>query len=105
MHFIFLYLVPTSYVFEYHNISPVKSTFFHHETIQMRTTADWYREADVEWVDTLRCPPIHFVSQAISEGHKYDGDRARGEWLYQKPTPIIDSSCYMESTIIATIEY
>lgn len=77
LHIAYLYLLPTSSVFQYYQVDPVKPVFLHHETIQMRTTADWYRDAEVEWIDSLRCPPIHYVSQDISYAHKSEGDMAR----------------------------
>lgn len=104
-HKLYIRAIPASWVFEYHSVEPVQPSFEHYETIRMRTSADWYREADVVWTDTLRCPPISFVSQAQSWWHKLAGDDGRREWLYGKETPMLDSTCFMESTITATIEH
>lgn len=105
LHYAYLFFLPTSFVFQYTSIEPVKDSFGHSEIIQMRTHADWYRGAEVSWVDTLRCPPIAFVSQSHSLWFKNKWDKARGVWQYGEITPILDSKCFMESTIVATIEY
>lgn len=105
LHFTYLYFIPPTWVFEYHSIESEKTVYTHWEKIQMRTSADWYRKAKVIWVDTLRCPPIYFVNQAVSQGQKYEWDKARWLWFYQWETPTIDSKCYMDSTIIAVLDY
>jgi len=105
LHFCYLYLMPSNWVFNYISIEPTQTAFEHFETIKMKTTADWHRDAEVLWVDTLRCPPVHFISQSESKGFKKEWDKARGEWYHGKETPILDTECYIEVTIVATIEY
>ena len=105
LHYTYLFFIPTSFVFQYHSIEPVKDNFWHNEIIEMRTNADWYRDAEVLWIDTLRCPPIAFVSQAHALWFKNEWDRATGQWQYGNVTPMLDSRCFIDSTIIATIEY
>ena len=97
--------IPADWVFQYKSILSTQGEYKAWEKIKMITDADWFMDAKVTWIDSLRCPPVYFVNQSISYWQKYEGDKARWEWLYQGETPQMETSCYIDSRIVASLPY
>lgn len=103
--FTYLFFLPSGMVFHYESIEPVRPEFSTTDKIKMISTSDWYMDATLETIDTLRCPPVSFVSQSITKLDMKKGDKWRGEWVYGRKTPQEPTTCYIESTDTATLDY
>jgi len=104
LSYTFYFFMPVWFFFDYVALEPVKPVYSHTEPITIKSTEKYNRKLQVEWQYTLRCPPIEFFNQATTHGFK-SKSMSNEIRAYQNEMPLIDSECYIDSTITVTTDY
>lgn len=104
LSYTFYFFMPVGFFFDYIALEPSKTVYSHTEPVTLISTEKYNRKVQVEWQDTLRCPPIEFYNQATTHGFK---EKSQTSVLraFQNIMPPVDSECYIDSTITITTDY
>lgn len=104
--FIYIWLTPSTYWYEYHSVEPAKPVFSSNEEIRFISTRSVYRKGSFYWNDILRCnfdtidtDFLFYFSYNTSAKNSKITDNTSSEWVYLVVPPDKPASCYLESNI------
>lgn len=120
LDFWYLNLQPTHNYFLYESVEPDTKEFIAGEQPKFISNAEVFRTIDMRWNDVLYCnhpdrlDVYTFFSSYPSARDgviptrdrttSLEGVQKKG-WIYQSPTPEYPANCFIESSIVAVLEY